>query len=192
MLTAVVPAAGSSKRMRFPKGALLVGGASLSMRHCDALFQVADRVLFVLGWGRGLVERGLPSEVERVVAPRWWQGAQIDSVRLALEGVVGPVLVQPVDVPPASPAVLAGLRSTGECAVPVYRGRRGHPVLLSAQAVAGLRARAPDGGLREVLAGAVEVPVDEPSILDNLNDPRALARWLRRDGCAGEAFDATR
>jgi CTP:molybdopterin cytidylyltransferase MocA len=180
MLTAVIPAAGASKRMMFPKGALRIGGVSLLRLQCDALFQSVTRVVVVLGWGAGLVGRDLPQGVERVVAPRWWRGTQIDSVRFALAEYEGPALVHPVDVPPVAPAVVGRLRGAGGSAVPLYAGRRGHPILLSATAVRRLGAEALAGGLRSLLVTAAEVPVEDPSVLENLNDPRALAAWLRR------------
>ncbi len=197
MVAAVIPAAGASCRMRFPKGALRVGGSSLLELQCDALFQHVERLVVVVGWASGLVVRGLPEEVEVVEAPRWWTGTQADSVRLALARLPrGPVLVQPSDVPPPSVAVVEALLRAGGSAVPSFQGRRGHPVLLGCQEIERLRvARLPEG-LRTLLRDAREVPVDDPRVTWNLNHPRELARWLRaglrQDELPGDGRGTTR
>lgn len=187
MLAAVIPAAGASSRMRFPKGALLVGGATLLSIQCDTLFRVVDRTVVVLGWSAGLVARGLPPGIELISAPEWWRGSQGDSVRLALEGLPGctRLLVQPVDVPPVSSAVLEALLRCDGSAVPYHAGRPGHPVLLAEPELGRLREAVPHQGLRGLLAQARRVPVGDPGVCHNLNHPRQLARWLRGSSPAG-------
>ena len=56
--------------------------------------------------------------------------------------------------------------------VPTYRGRRGHPALLSWGAVAGIRALPSHQGINVYLRHhAVEVPVESESILVDLDTP---------------------
>jgi molybdenum cofactor cytidylyltransferase len=181
MLAAVIPAAGASSRMRFPKGALLVRGGSLLSSQCDTVFRAVDRTVVVLGWGAGLVAKDLSPDVERIVAPCWWCGTQGDSVRLALQALPGcsRLLVQPVDVPPVSPRVLEVLLRSEHSAVPLYRGRPGHPVLLAEPELARLRVAVPPLGLRGLLEAARRIPVDDPAVCMNLNHPRQFVRWLR-------------
>lgn len=186
MVAVVIPAAGSSSRMRFPKGAVLVGGSTLLRHQCNAVFQVLSSVVVVVGWSGSLVARGLPLQVQIVKAPRWWRGTQADSVRLALDRLPRcPVLVQPTDVPPPTAAVIEALLAENRSAVPCYHGRRGHPVLLGLDAVDRLRSERPAEGLRTLLEDAVEVSVEDPRVTWNLNDPRALVRWLRSMPPAG-------
>ncbi len=180
MLAAVIPAAGASRRMRFPKGAVRVGGVGLLELQCDAVFRDVSTVIVTLGWGAGLVAEGLDPRVRRVFIPEWWRGGQAESVRVAL-GELGRcrLLVLPVDVPAPSRAVLDALLDAPGSAVPCFEGRRGHPVLLGPDAVEQLREAVPEHGLRSLLRSAREVPVRDPSVLWNLNQPRDLARWLR-------------
>ena len=56
-----------------------------------------------------------------------------------------------------------------------YQGRRGHPPLLSSLLLPDLRALSQAQSLREVLArhsaGTLEVPVDTPEVLIDVNTP---------------------
>ncbi len=197
MVVAVIPAAGSSSRMRFPKGALCIGGSTLLQLNCDALSQHVSSVVVVLGWSSSLVARGLSGRVRCVHAPDWLHGSQVDSVRLALSGLHRcSVIVQPADVPPPSAALLRALLASGGSAVPHFEGRPGHPVVLGPDAVERLRNEEPVEGLRTLLQGAREVPVHDPDVLRNLNHPRELARWLRcrspRRDPSGEGRPPTR
>jgi molybdenum cofactor cytidylyltransferase len=92
------------------------------------------------------------------------------------------VLVQSVDQPcPASVIELLyrAVETTGaNVAVPVFGGRRGHPVCVSWRLVPELATvREEDQGLRAVVRrhadATVEVPAPTASILLNLNDPAA-------------------
>jgi len=197
MVVAVIPAAGASSRMRFPKGALRVGGSSLLQLNCNVMLQHVTSVVVVLGWSSVLVARGLPEEVERIHARDWLDGSQADSVRLALMGRPRcSVLVQPADVPPPSAALLETLLASGASAVPYFEGRPGHPVVLGPDEVERLRFESPEEGLRTLLVGARQVPVLDPGVTRNLNNPRELARWLRcrspQRCCSGDGRLPTR
>ncbi len=180
MVPAIIPAAGSSVRMRFAKGALMCGGVSLAAMQVRALQRRCGPIVVVLGWSAGAVEELLPQDVLRVRAPRWWSGSQLDSVRLALELLPsGRVLVQPVDVPPVTLGVLDALLAHHVSAVPTWRGQRGHPVLLGPREVERALHERPEEGLRGLLDQAREVPVGSAEVCGNLNHPRSWARWLR-------------
>ncbi|MEZ4446760.1 MAG: NTP transferase domain-containing protein [Polyangiaceae bacterium] len=107
------------------------------------------------------------------------------------------VVVTPVDLPPIAPEVVLTLATALEAhpealaAKPRHAGRGGHPVLLRPAVLAGHRA--PEGGphpdpptLREVLVGLrdagqlVEVEVDDPGVLLNLDRAEDLRAWARR------------
>lgn len=95
----------------------------------------------------------------------------------------------PIDVPVPRLEALAALRDTfGQskenplAALPCYRTQRGHPVLASARFEELLREGDPGDRLDSVFAWAtrslLEVDVDDPSVLGNLNRPQDLAAWL--------------
>lgn len=99
----------------------------------------------------------------------------------ALRPCVRAVFVQPVDCPIVSPetyaAVAAGLGSA-DVAIPSYRGKRGHPPLLSARIIPQILAAGPDEPLRDLLHGpGVDchcVEVDDPGVLLNIDRPEDL------------------
>ena len=69
--------------------------------------------------------------------------------------------------------------------VPVYRGKRGHPTLFSAKLSPELL-RAPEGeGARAVVhaheKALVEVEVDDPGILTDIDTPQAYRKAFGRD-----------
>lgn len=89
------------------------------------------------------------------------------------------MFVLPVDVPVPTPPVFAALAGRWASAVPVFRGRRGHPAWLSRDsALALLLADPASSRLDDVLRhGAREVGVDDPDVAVNLNTPDDLAAW---------------
>jgi molybdenum cofactor cytidylyltransferase len=98
------------------------------------------------------------------------------------------VLVTPVDVPPASAAVVAALvDALADPAVlaarPLHAGRRGHPVALRGAPLARYRDPEPPP-LRDFLRGlgaaVADVPVDDPQILVDIDSADDLAAWSAR------------
>ncbi|MFH1466369.1 MAG: NTP transferase domain-containing protein [Pseudomonadota bacterium] len=175
----VIPAAGASARMRAPKGMLRIGGEPLVHLQCRALLARCAEVVVVVGWAASALARELPPGARAVRAEAWWRQRQADSLRLALTGEETALLVQPVDVPPPSLAVLDALLAAGVDAVPCWRGQPGHPVLLRGESIRRLARASPEGGLRALLRDAARVPVGDERVLWNLNRPADLVRWLR-------------
>lgn len=111
------------------------------------------------------------------------------SIRFGLQRLIGfegwtRVAVLPVDHPLVAPAAIAVVAAAdAAAAVPSYRRKHGHPVVLdrsTAEAVAD--GRRPGPTLRDVLrgCGAVDVAVDDPGTTANCNTPEDLARSLAR------------
>jgi CTP:molybdopterin cytidylyltransferase MocA len=114
-----------------------------------------------------------------------------ESLRIGLGRLLGDtrwdlVVVLPVDHPLVRVETVRALAATGAAAaIPVHRGKRGHPVMLvravAQQIVAGAL---PGPTLREVLhaVDTVDVAVDDPGVIANCNTPEALAAALARGG----------
>jgi molybdenum cofactor cytidylyltransferase len=68
--------------------------------------------------------------------------------------------------------------------VPVYQGRRGHPLLLSARCIPALQALPPNQGINALLRHPAvqvrEVPCDDPATLDDLDTPLDYVRLRER------------
>jgi len=198
MTFAVIPAAGKSARMGRPKLALPLGDRTVLERVVAALREAGvEHVLTVVGPHvpelaplagqsgahvlqlaqetpdmRATVETGLRWLEERFrprPCDRW--------------------LLVPADHPTLDPSLVRTLlrEHTGApdrtIVVPVHGGRRGHPTLIDWQHVAGMRALPAGQGLnvylRQHAAETLEVPVDSPDVLCDLDTPEDYER-LRR------------
>jgi len=96
------------------------------------------------------------------------------------------VFVLPVDVPAPGADVWEELGSEERVRVPVYAGKRGHPVYLPWEWV---RTHVLDANLDwaarldELVQGEeVEVEVDDPSVAINLNTPEDVAAFIAGEG----------
>lgn len=193
---AVVLAAGRSSRMGEPKGLVLVSGRPWLLVQLDALEPQVSRVTVVLGHDAEVYRRALPelaARVQVVVNPDPDRGP-FSSLQCGLRQGAAPgtpTFVLPVDVPaPLAPVWAAledGLSTDREApvdaAVPVYEGRGGHPVLLSAAFVARLVAADPMSRLDVELSQSrvARIPVDDPLVRLNLNAPEDWGKLADRD-----------
>lgn len=98
------------------------------------------------------------------------------------------VLVAPVDCPLVAPStVRALLARAGDALVvrPRHAGRGGHPMWLAASLREEALALSPDASLRELVhrdpARRLDVEVDDPAVLDNLDTPEDFERARARD-----------
>jgi CTP:molybdopterin cytidylyltransferase MocA len=180
-----VLAAGSGSRMGAPKAELRVDGVRLVDRAVAALADGGcDPVLAV-------VRPGVDVPGVRVVVNADPERGMRSSLALAVDAAAGvgdALAVLLVDTPGVSADAVRGPVSAwtpGRITVATYRGRRGHPTVMSnrlwrdALAMAGS-----DEGARALLAsrpGLVdEVPVDgDPTDLDT---PDEFDGWSRRTG----------
>jgi CTP:molybdopterin cytidylyltransferase MocA len=181
-VTGAVLAAGSGARMGRPKAELVVDGTRLVDRAVEILYAAGcDPVLAVVRAGVAVADaavvanpdpdRGMRSSLELAVA------AAGDAEALAV------VLV---DLPGLTAAAVRGVCaawSPGRIAVASYRGRRGHPTVMSPQLWReALQTAGEDEGARRLLAARPEL-VDDVAVDGDPTDvdtPDELQRWLSR------------
>ncbi len=194
MIALLVLAAGESRRMGYPKALLRYRGrtflesileaasAAGIEKQLIALSPEADNILKSNELHRAVV---VPNETP--------QAGPIGSIRAAVRAIlnhpVDALLVWPVDHPHVAIATVQALmarfyESKGEILVPAYQGRRGHPVLFS-RAVFDELLEAPDSqGARAVVrkdrSRVIEVPVEDPAILEGIDTPAQYEALLRR------------
>jgi molybdenum cofactor cytidylyltransferase len=193
---AIVLAAGASSRMGSPKALLPWAGATLVGYAIRELVAAgASNVVVVLGAGAEQVRAALPSGegVVAVVNPGYAAGRS-SSVRAGAVAVppgCGALVIQSVDQPCPAEIVdrlYRAVESAGvDVAIPVFGGRRGHPLGLSGRLIRELAAvREEDLGLRAVVRRhadtTVEVSVGSDVIHLNLNDPATYEAAYRAAG----------
>ena len=175
----VIPAAGLGLRFGQPKAeAEIAPGVRFLDRVVSLALQCgADPIIAVIGPG----VRAPGSAVAVEGSP---SGDQLASVRRGLARLASnparSALLWPVDHPyvavTTAKAVVEGHRGTGApIVVPVYDGRRGHPVLFARETWLDLMT-ATEGGARSVVHRygdlVLEIAVDDPNVLRDV-DTRA-------------------
>lgn len=200
MLAAVILSAGSSSRMGTPKALLPYHGRPF-LEHLLEITRHprigARRV--VLGVHAEPIARAVHLEASEIVINDEWERGQLSSIHLALRSLppqTEGMLLCPVDHPLVSSSLVNELIDAffahhALVTVPVYEGRRGHPVIFS-QAVFGELLAAPlDTGARAVVWAHDKevrgVATNEEGCVLNLNDPETLQKVSseigRKDQC---------
>jgi len=194
-IAAVVAAAGYGRRFGAARKlqAMLDGRPVLAwtLEHVAAL-PLAARLVVVAPEDAAAAALARDAGAEVVVNPQpsLGLGASIAQGVRALPAGLDGVLVLLGDMPrlraASAAAVLARFDTLADAAVvaPVYRGRRGHPVLFGAAHFAALRTLTGDRGARALLAGAAvtEVEVEDPGVLLDIDTPADLAAASLRAG----------
>jgi len=190
-LGAIVLAAGLSSRMRELKPLLPLDGVPAVIRVTSAYRDVGLEAVVVLGFGAGCVAPLLRAHGVRYVLNHDFEDGMYSSVRCgvrALPAGARAFFVHPVDCALVRSETIGLLsRSAGEpgasVVYPVHDAERGHPPLVRAELRAAILTDEPEGGLHELLerveSGAADVPVDDPNILNDMDDAGAYARLDR-------------
>jgi molybdenum cofactor cytidylyltransferase len=195
---AIVPAAGLSTRMGQPKLALPLGPRTVLEQVVKTLRQGGvGRVLVVLGphvAGLAPLAESGGACVLLLDRPTADMRATLEHGLRWLEDRHSPRpeeawLLVPADHPAIDPAVVGQILSAGDSQpdrsiiVPTYQGRRGHPVLIRWEHVAGIRALPSGQGLnvylRQQASCILELPVASESILFDLDTPGDYERLCR-------------
>ena len=129
--TAIILAAGASRRMGSPKALLQLNSKTLVTHHIDRFLAYSQRVIVVTGCDGEQIAEVVGRTAQCIHNPHWDTTEPIDSLLLALAGCDDTALwITPVDTPPASPQLLDAMWSAGAPCVPLFEGQPGHPVLI--------------------------------------------------------------
>jgi len=192
MIWAMILAAGESKRMGKPKLLLPFGEKTMIEAVIDRVIQSrAEKILVVLGSNREKIEKkigNLPLEI--AVNPDFKEG-MLSSVQYGFH--VLPEDAQAVLIflgdQPSIPSevidrIIDAFRETGKGIVlPVYKGERGHPVLIDMKYRHEVKNLNPEVGLRELVYGRpkdiLEVEIETVCILRDINDFEDYTREIK-------------
>jgi CTP:molybdopterin cytidylyltransferase MocA len=195
MLAAVILSGGASERMGSPKALLPFQGRPFLEHLLEITKHPSVGVRrVVLGAQAEPITKEVALAAEEIVINKDWEQGQLSSIQAALRslpaGTEGMLLCL-VD----HPLVTAGLVSEliekfqathAPIVLPVYEGRRGHPVIFSAAVYEELLKAPAEKGARAVVwahaAEVAEVPTDEEGCVLNLNDPETTQRATGRLG----------
>ena len=198
MVTAIVLAAGESRRMGALKPLLPYGPGSVIQAVVRSLkASPVDRVLVILGHRSGEIAANLAGTgAETLFNPRYPEG-MLTSVQAGVAAASPEaewLLIALGDQPTLRPETVHALLQEGRngprgLVVPSYGNRRGHPLLIHARYRDEIMALEGEGGLRQLFQRHPEevayVVVPDPDVLADMDTPEDYRRLLQR--AAGEA-----
>jgi molybdenum cofactor cytidylyltransferase len=188
LLAAVILAGGESRRMGSPK-ALLTYNDRTFVEHLLEVTRHPKIGLqrIVLGAGAEQIRERLNLDPALVVANPNWEKGQLSSMQAAIRSFAGApvngILFCLVDHPLITSALVNELieafyRGGKSVVLPVYQGRRGHPVIFAKTLFEELLSAPLEKGARAVVWNhpdeVEEVPTEEQGAVLNLNDPEAF------------------
>jgi molybdenum cofactor cytidylyltransferase len=179
----IIPAAGSSSRMGRAKLLLPFRGGTIIEASVSAALSACPRVFLVVGCGAAGLAALFRTEprVLPIENPDWQSGMFSSLFRGMRKVETGRFFIALGDMPMIGPEVYIALLQAppAEVVAPVFRGTRGHPVLLGQRVKdEALRQDPASGSMRKILAGypVSEVPWEDDTILSDVDTPEDYAR----------------
>jgi CTP:molybdopterin cytidylyltransferase MocA len=194
MTIALVPAAGQSTRMGRPKLTLPLAKRTVIEHVVQALRDGGCQSVFVVAGPHAPEIAALATSAgARTVTlsqPTRDMRATVDEGLRFIEKTCQPMprdpwILAPADHPTLKADIVRQLldgfhRATHSIVIPVISGKRGHPTVLAWSHVEGIRAHPSDKGLNTYLqtrqSEILELPVDDPSVLWDLDTPADYER----------------
>ena len=186
---ALILAAGMSTRMGQFKPLMEFNGESMIRRVVRSLKEAgASPIFMVVGYRAQEIRMHLAGEGVRFVEnPDYASSQMFDSVKIGLEEAVrvcSRILITPVDAPLLSvPVIQRVMKEDAPLVRPSYKGRPGHPVLLSAALAQVLCLYQGEGGLRQAMeslpVALADIPVEDETVYMDADTPEEFENLLK-------------
>ena len=183
-LAGLILAAGESSRMGADKALLDYHGSTFLEGLVRLFLRHVSPVVVVLGHHAEEIRASLPARPGLEIAVNTsYQAGQLSSLQTgiaALPAGASGALLTLVDHPAVEDSTIAAIigafsASEAPVVVPRYRGRRGHPVLLSRALLDEIAVLPPTASAKQVihahLDAALQLEVDDPGVLRDIDTP---------------------
>lgn len=193
MICAIVLAAGLSSRMGTQKLLLPFGKKTVISHIVDRLLSSkADKIYVVVGHQAEQIEKELSDKQVSIVSNPDYETGMLSSVRAGLRALPSDctaILVilgdQPSIMPQIVDELIESYSLTGKkIIIPVYNGKRGHPILFSASYKNEILTCYDEVGLRGILksheSDILEIDVSDSSIVIDMDYPVDYKRILEK------------
>ncbi len=197
MISGIVLAAGSSRRMGSPKALLKINDKTFLQHVVEVLHSARIiEVVIVLGSEAEVIQQSLSWFTGKIVVNENWQKGQLTSIIAGINSLdidkseseeVHGVMICPIDHPLISQSILVDLLqgfwvSKKYIIIPTFNGKRGHPVIFSRELLRELHTIPYEIGARAMLhkhpEKIFEVPVNDEGILININTPEDYRKYI--------------
>ncbi len=191
MLAAVILSGGASSRMGSPKALLPYQGRPFLEHLLEVTLRPEIGVRrVVLGAHAEPIAKAINLRADEIVINHEWEKGQLSSIQAALRSLppgTDGMLLCLIDHPLISNALVQELieqfyKTKSPIVLPLYEGRRGHPVIFSASLYDELLRAPLETGARAVVwahKGEVEeVRTNEEGCVLNLNDPETIIKAI--------------
>lgn len=191
MICAIVLAAGQSERMGAQKLLLPFGGKTVIAHIVEQITASSvDEVYVVVGYQWKQVSEGLSGSAFSIVKNSNYKSGMLSSVRCGLKAIpqeCKAVLVALGDQPSITTKLIDNMlqnfsSTEKQILVPIYDGKRGHPIIFSAVYRDEILTHYDDIGLRGLLyahkGDVFELPVASSGVLSDMDCPEDYQREL--------------
>lgn len=184
----IILAGGKSSRMKENKMLLQYDGQPIIYHTVKSMKSVCDKIIIITGHYQVDYLKVLSNRDDiTVVYNKDYEKGMFSSVQKGVEGINDNCFIIPGDYPLIDKNTYKeALKQKGEIRVPVFRGRKGHPIFLEKEIIRELQIESKDSNLK-AFRNKYQVTyfdVDDEGILldiDNIHDYQQLIKRERND-----------